>query len=168
MSSLFHSKAAWLLTAALASGSAMAACPSDNPAAIAQAFYTHHADFYNSNPAKIRQAITPRLFAALTQEYICKQGEICAIEADPWIDAQDGTIGQPVSFTTLSNTRTEAKVLMMYSFMLDHQSHPQHATVVLQRPTPSSCLVVSDVIGPHGHSLLRQLESWHRQYGKAH
>src|SRR5438874_614596 len=112
---------------------AYAACATDDPAAVAKSFYTKHAQFSSEDPAKIRSIITPRFFAALEQEYKCAQGQICALEADPWIDAQDGAIGKPVEFATASNSGLEATVSMTYPFILGKTHRQQHATLFLQR-----------------------------------
>lgn len=164
--SFTRSKAAWVLTAAFTACGAIAACPSNDPAAIAQSFYTHHYNFYHGNPAGIKHLVTPRLFSALQSEYRCPRGELCAIDSDPWLDAQDGKIAPPITFMPLSHSGTEAKVLMTYSFVLDTERRPQHVTLILNRPTPSACLLVSDLVSPGGQSLVRHIENWHKKARK--
>lgn len=145
---------------------ACAACASDDPAAVAKSFYTKHAEFSSEDPAKIKTIITPRLFAALDQEYKCAQGQICALEADPWTDAQDGDIGKPVEFATASNSGVEATVSMTYPFILDKAHHQQkHVTLLLQRKAPTDCWLLGDLVGPRGESLVQTLEKWHKEYG---
>ena len=154
--------------ALLLSHVASAACAIDDPAAAAQSFYTKHADFSTQDPTPIKELLTPRLFAALAMEYKCAQGEICAIEADPWTDAQDGSIGKPVAFATTSNAGGKAAVSMTYTFVLD-KSHrkPKHATLLLQRTSASECWQLDDLKGPLGVSLVQMIEKWHKQYGSA-
>lgn len=147
--------------------SANAACAIDDPAAVAKSFYSKHVNFSSEDPAKIRKIVTPRFFDALDREYKCAQGQICALEADPWTDAQDGRVGKPVEFATASNSGVEATVSMAYSFVLGKTHRQQHATLLLQRESPAECWLLSDLVGPRGESLVRAIEEWHKQYGSA-
>lgn len=152
----------------LTSHSAFAACGSDDPVAVAQSFFEKHTSFSSENPAKIKSIITPRFFHALDREFKCAQGEVCAIESDPWTDAQDGKIGKPVVFATASNSGVEAKISMTYPFILDTTHHEQkHATLVLQRSTPTACWLIDDLIDPSGDSLVQYVEKWHKEFGDA-
>ena len=145
---------------------AYAACASDDPAAVAKSFHDKHAEFSSEDPAKIKTIITPRFFDALDREYKCAQGDVCAIEADPWTDAQDGEMGKPVEFATVSNSGTEATISMTFPFILDKANHEQkHATILLQRKSATECWLIGDLKGPRGESLLQNVEAWHKQYG---
>lgn len=145
---------------------AYAACAIDDPAVVAKSFYSKHAQFSSENPAKIRTIITSRLFDALEREYKCAQGQICALEADPWTDAQDGEIGKPVEFATASNSGVEATVSMTYPFILDKtHRRQQRATLLLQRKSPTDCWLFGDLVGPRGESLLQTIEKWHKEFG---
>jgi hypothetical protein len=149
-----------------ATHSAYAACAIDDPVAVAQSFYSKHAQFSSEDPAKLKTIITPRLFAALDQEYKCAQGQICALEADPWTDAQDGDIGKPVEFATASNSGVEAAVSMTYPFILD-KSHrkQQRVTLLLERKSAADCWLLNDLVGPRGESLVQSIEKWHKEFG---
>lgn len=147
--------------------SASAACEIDDPAVVAKAFYNKHPNFSSEDPARIRKIVTPRFFDALDREYQCAQGQICAIEADPWTDAQDGSIGKPVEFATASNSGVEAKVSMTYTFVLGKKHEQKHATLVLQREAPTECWRMDDLMGPRGDSLVRGIEQWFKEYGSA-
>ncbi len=151
----------------LAIRSASASCAIDDPAAVAKSFYSRHANFSSEDPAKIKKIITPRFFDALSQEYKCAQGQICALEADPWTDAQDGNIGKPVEFATDSNSGVEAKVSMTYPFILGKTHGQKHVTLLLQRESATDCWLVSDLVGPRGDSLVRAIEEWYKEYGGA-
>lgn len=143
-----------------------AACAVDDPAAIAKSFYSKHARFSSEDPARIRTIITSRLFDALEREYKCAQGQICALEADPWTDAQDGEIGKPVEFATASNSGVGATVSMTYTFILDKAHRKQqHATLLFQRKSPTDCWLFDDLVGPRGESLLQTIEKWHKEFG---
>jgi len=155
------------LMVSLPMSSASAACTSNDPAAVAKSFYSKHAAFSSEDPAKIKQIITRRLFDALAREHTCARDQICAIDADPWTDAQDGKIGKPVEFATASNSATEAAVSMTYPFILEKTPRQQHATLLLQRESATACWLVSDLVGPRGESLVRTLEEWYKKYGDA-
>jgi hypothetical protein len=145
---------------------AYAACALDDPAAVAKSFYSQHVQFSSEDPAKIRSLITSRLFAALDREYKCAQGQICALEADPWTDAQDGDIGKPVDFVTASNSGVEATVSMTYPFILDKtHRRQQRVTLFLQRKSPTDCWLLGDLTGPRGESLVQAIEKWHKEFG---
>ena len=128
---------------------------------------TPNVNFFSEDPARIRKIVTPRLFDALDREYKCAQGQICALEADPWTDAQDGRIGKPVEFATAGNSGVEARVSMTYPFILGKTHRQQHVTLVLERESPAACWLLSDLVGPRGESLVRTIEKWHKQYGSA-
>lgn len=151
--------------ALLSASGAATACESGDPAAAAKAFYTQHAKFYLAPPAQLKGIITPQLLAALEREYQCAQGELCAIESVPWTDAQDGDIGQPITFQSARSSATQASVRMSYFFILSTVKRRQSVTLELQRRTAGSCWLVADVRSPTGQSLLAHIERWHKKYG---
>jgi hypothetical protein len=145
---------------------AVAGCATDDPVVAAKTFYSKHSGFSSENPNKIRSTITTRFFAALDQEYKCAQGQICALEADPWTDAQDGRIGKPVEFSLSSNSGIEARVLMSYPFILDKAHHEdKRVTLVLQRKSATDCWLIGDLVGPRGESLVGAIEKWNKEFG---
>lgn len=147
--------------------SAHAACAGDDPIASARSFYVEHREFSLESPSKIKQFVSPQLFAALDKEFKCAQGEVCALEADPWTDAQDGDIKNPLKFTLISNSGVLAKVQMTYTFALDKKRRRlQSATLLLQREPASNCWLVADLIGPRGASLVATIEKWHKEFGR--
>ena len=155
----------WIALSAICHASA--ACTIDDPVAVAKSFYSKHADFSSEDPAKIKGIVTPRFFAALDREYKCAQGQICALEADPWTDAQDGSIGKPVEFATASNSGLEARISMTYPFILGKAHSQKRVTLVLQRESPTGCWLLSDLVGPQGESLVQAIEKWFKEYGSA-
>ena len=146
---------------------ASASCAIDDPAAVAKSFYSKHANFSSEDPARIEKITTRRFFDALDREYKCAQGQICAIEADPWTDAQDGRIGKPVEFAVASNSGVEASVSMTYPFILGKTHGQKHVTLLLQRQSPGECWLLGDLVGPGGESLVRAIEEWYKEYGSA-
>ena len=163
---LSRTSASACVLALAAFSSAHAACGIDDPRAVAESFFAKHSQFSSENPSKIKTIVTARLFDALDREYKCAQGDVCALEADPWTDAQDGTIGKPVEFATVSNSGVKAAVSMTYPFILDktHRTQKQ-ATLILQRGSPTECWLIGDLVGPLGDSLLETVEKWHKEFG---
>ncbi len=151
-----------IVAASIGALPAHAACSADEPVATARRFYSAHRNFYAEETTRIGQLASPRLLAALDKELKCSRGEICAIEADPWMDAQDGDMAQPVNFALASNSGLLAKVRMTYTFVLSRSQRRQQAvTLVLQRESPSGCWLIGDLVGPKGKSLVSTLEKWH-------
>ena len=157
---------AFLLTLCAIHG-ACAACAIDDPAAVAKSFYAKHADFSYEDPAKIKKVVTTRFFDALQREYKCAQGQICALEANPWTDAQDGKIGKPVEFAAASNTGVEANVTMSYPFLLNKKPSQRSVTLLLQRASATDCWLLDDLVGARGESLVRAIDEWFKEYGDA-
>jgi hypothetical protein len=147
-------------------GLAHAGCETTAPEAVAKAFYSKHANFHFEDPIKIRSLITPRLFAALSKEYKCSKGEICAIEAVPWTNAQDGDVGNPVELQAIKSTATQSTVRMTYPYILSKtQQRQQHATLILERKSPSECWLFADLLPPRGESLVESIEKWFKEFG---
>jgi hypothetical protein len=141
-------------------------CAIDDPVVAARMFYADHSAFSSENPDRVRSIVTPRFFSALDREYKCAQGQICALEADPWTDAQDGKIGKPVDFSLASKSGVEARVWMSYPFVLDNAHRKQQrVTLVLQRQSATDCWLIDDLVGPLNESLVGSIEKWHKEYG---
>jgi len=152
--------------APLTFGFAHANCVTDDPTELAKAFYAKHVDFHFENPAKIESIVTPRLLSALTREYKCAKGNICAIEAVPWTDAQDGDVGKPIAFQTTENSEVQASVKMSYTFVLSKtQKRQQSVLLKFQRSSTNECWLLSDMISPRGVSLVTHIEKWHKKFG---
>ena len=150
--------------AILTSASLLAEVTSD-PVTAAQEFYRNHKNFHYTDPAEIRALITPRFYKALKSEYAVPKGELGAIEADPWTDAQDGEIHPPVTFTCISNSGNKARVKMSYIFFLDkNRSWPQSVILKLQKAPTSTKWLVSDLTTPHNGSLIDLIEKYHQKY----
>jgi hypothetical protein len=150
---------------------AHAACVNDSPVAAAKSFYAKHPNFYAENPAAIKNSISPRLFSALMLEHKCAQGDICAIEASPWTNAQDGNIEKPMVFDVLKTDESRASVRMRYTFALAKTKKRQQNVVLkfehsaANKDANVECWVLSDLINQKGESLVSQLENWHKKYG---
>jgi len=147
-------------------GLAHAGCETTAPEAVAKAFYSKHANFYFEDPIKIESLIAPRLFAALSREYKCAKGDICAIDAVPWTNAQDGDVGNPVEFRAIKSTPTQSTVRMTYPYIISKtQRRQQHVTLILERKSSSECWLFADLVPPRGKSLVESIEKWHKEFG---
>jgi hypothetical protein len=147
---------------------AHAKCIQGDGVDFARAFYEKHQNFYYADPAAIKDLLAPRFFAILEKEHKCSNGEICAIEADPWMSAQDGEIGKPIGFKLSNGDANTASVRMSYLFVLgENKKLPRSVELKLERNPASSCWMVADLITPHDGSLRDAVEKWHKQYGDA-
>ncbi|QBB71132.1 hypothetical protein ELE36_12645 [Pseudolysobacter antarcticus] len=135
---------------------------------FAKAFYEKHQDFYYADSAAIKDLLAPRLLATLEKDHKCSDGEICAIESNPWTSAQDGEIGKPIDFKLSSSSANAASVRMSYMLELGKTKKlPQSAELKLERNAPSSCWTVADLITPRDGSLRDYIEKWHKEYSDA-
>lgn len=160
---LVNKAKAWALAlaCALLSANAQAACLAGDTLQTARLFYERHYGFYAAPQAGIREAVTPALFKLLEKEWACvAAGQVCAVEADPWLAAQDGD-AHDVQFTAARNGRT---VTLHYSLVLDAQTRrPQTAQLRLARGD-DGCWRVADLLGPGGRSLRRALVNYGKHY----
>jgi len=153
------------LVLCLGSGPALAdSCLGNDPLVAAKAFYQNHVDFYYADPAKLQGIIAPRLLKLLAMNYACENGEECALDSDPWVDAQDGDIAEPVTFDLGKHDGEQATVVMHYTFALsDTQRSPRQ--VALKMRKSNQCWTVDDMITPLGNSLADEIDSWFKTYG---
>ncbi|WP_227657542.1 DUF3828 domain-containing protein [Candidatus Magnetaquicoccus inordinatus] len=135
-------------------------CLGKSQLAAAETFYKRYSEFYLQDPKQLRGLVTAGLLYGLAQEYQCKkQGELCAIEADPWSGAQDGEIKKPISFRLLSGDNRSATVAMHYLFVMDGKKEKQSATLQLERNNPNACWQVADIVSATGSSLRQLLQT---------
>jgi len=143
----------------------LADCLGNDPIAAAKTFYQKHADFYYADPSKFQGDVAPRLMNALAMNFDCSDGQICALDSDPWVDAQDGDVAEPITYQLGDHSDSQASVTMHYTFTLaDNPSQPQQVTLKLQRA--DQCWQVADMITPRGDSLTEEIETWFKTYGK--
>jgi hypothetical protein len=149
----------------LASGqAALADCLGDDPTSAAKAFYQDHADFYYADPARLQGLIAPRLLKLLTMNFACSDGQECALDSDPWVDAQDGDVDQPITYQLTDQTDVQATVVMHYIFALSESEHsPQQVTLKLRRQ--DQCWQVEDMVTPRGKSLADEIDTWFKSNG---
>src|SRR5262249_41501308 len=139
-------------------------CLGSDPLVAAKAFYQNHVDFYYADPAKLQGIVTPRLLKLLTTNYLCSDGEECALDSDPWVDAQDGDIAEPITFDLGDHGADQATVVMHYTFALSDTQHSPQQIALKMRKT-DQCWAVDDLITPHGNSLADEIDSWFKTNG---
>lgn len=146
---------------------AAATCLGRNATSTAKTFFKQHYNFYYKNPKKIAKFLSAQFYDALLTEYQCTtKGVICAIETDPWIDAQDGEIDthKPIIFSLRSTSPTTAIVAISYIFALSKTQHMQKRVLLrLERNSPDTCWLIADLILPSGESLLKIIKAYQVQ-----
>lgn len=158
-----------ILILAFLQNTAYAGCENANVERLAKDFFTSHRNFYYAEPSEVKSLLTPEFYTTLENEYKCKsQGELCAIEADPWLSAQDGTIAEPISFSITKQTALNASVKMNYLFVLSKtQKENRAVTFQFLKISNGSCWLLEDFITPKEGSLKKYIQTWQLQYGKA-
>lgn len=141
-----------------AAGNARAACLGDTPVAAASAFYRHHYTFWNDPLPTLESIVSARLLRLLKRDRACggDGGEICAIDADPWLDAQDGE-ARGARFVA----QDKHVVQVRYRFELGGGAAPQPQVARLRFAREGGCWRVDDLVGPSGGSLREALARYH-------
>ena len=141
---------------------ARADCVAPDPTATARWVYEHAASFYVAGEGKA-QYLSPQLFKLLQHDWKCQEpGDICAIEAYPWTDTQDGDVLDPVEFKLLSEDRQSATVAMSFRFGWEDAAQtakPMRIRLKLVRPAETGCWLLDDIL--HGKASFKQgLSTW--------
>lgn len=143
---------------------AHAACPATTPADTARWIYTQHADFYVKGKGG-PQYLSATLLEWLKKDWACQgTGDLCAISANPWTDAQDGDVQEPVEWKQVSSEDNQAVVEMKYA--LGYKNVPaqpgieQTTRLVLARSPGSQCWVLGNLQGPGDRPLLEALQEF--------
>ena len=132
------------------------------PAEAAESLYRKFPDFY-VNPNAATTVLTPHLSKLLARDAACASESVCAFGADPWTDAQDGDIVEPITFTTVLQTSSSARVRMCYLFSLGQaQSEIRCTDLILDRASTGQWLI-SDLLSPMSGSIVKALEAY--RYG---
>lgn len=129
------------------------------PVASTELLYRSAPDFYHAQPDKTHSLLSKRLGYLLSKEYQCADGVICAIDANPWTDAQNGEILEP-TFREVSHADTSSHIRMCYRLSLASTQLKQRcATIVVVRDATGHWLI-DDLVSPSGISLQHTLESF--------
>ncbi|UXI68598.1 hypothetical protein [Tahibacter amnicola] len=150
----------WGAGAASCGGQAAASCPG-SPDAAARMLYEQHYGFYRAD-AGGSAPLAPALRSLLVRDWQCQApGEVCALGADPWVNAQDGDIHGPIRYVAGAHGARHATVWLHYRFGITAASARQVATRLdLERDPVSSCWLLEDVTGPGGESLRKTLRQF--------
>ena len=136
---------------------ALAATPCDAESAtkFAQNIYNTRYNFYDAEEVGVKALVSPALYHALQNHYSCEG--VCHLDYDPWLGAQDGKIGPPITFETTKIDKTGATVEMHYQFLIA-PTKPAKSHIVLLKMKPSAppqCWQLNDLVTPIGDSLLK-------------
>lgn len=139
------------------------ACAAQDPIDTARVLHAKHHDF-SRNDQGLKEILSPSLWQMLVRNWKCEDGgDVCAIDADPWTDAQDGEMLSTPTFKLEAGTATTAKVEASYRF--GWKESPDKATdeksfVLLVKDAKSGCWRVDDLLGAHGNSLAKALREY--------
>lgn len=139
---------------------ASAACLGATPLQAAHAWFERHYIFWNDPPAVLRDNFAPPLLALLLSEQACSEQGVCAIGADPWLDAQDGEARDP-QFQVEAAGEGVSTVRLRYRFVLDDGAPAPTQEVRLRFSGKARCWRASDLVGPDGRSLVQSLREYH-------
>jgi hypothetical protein len=147
-----------------------AACVADDPVATARWIYANDRGFaFHQSGRDLSKRVTylsPALYALLRADWECQKVEegICALDADPWLNAQDGEELPPVNFLLTSTVSSKATVTMTFRFGWQDTNSPvpvpAEARLELSRDAQSGCWQLDDLIGRKGVSLKKQLKDY--------
>lgn len=145
-----------LIAAYALAAPAHAACLGETPLAAAQAWFRQHYTFWNEPTTTLGDAFAPPLLRLLEREQACKVEGVCAIDADPWLDAQDGQARDPEYFGEGRDV-----VRLRYRYVLDEDALAQPRELRLRFSGAGRCWRAADLIDPEGRSLLGRLRSYY-------
>lgn len=120
-----------------------------------QLFERHYEFYYAATSDQLGWLASDELAALLRREQSCTaQAQLCAIDIDPWLAAQDGQ-AEAAKFKLVG----AGKVAVDYAWNDGRRTAYLH----LQQ-APSGCWRLSDLVGPDGGSLRLRLQDFYRQF----
>jgi hypothetical protein len=147
-----------------------AACVAEGPLETARWIHSNERSFafqQTGRDLSSRTAfLSPKLYALLRAEWRCQDAEegLCALDSDPWLNAQDGEELDPVAFSIVSRTDAAAIVRMSYRFGWKDAATPRpvpaEAKLELIRDAATGCWLLDDLIGRDDRSLKKQLQDY--------
>lgn len=158
----FMSRTLALLCGCAFSGIVSAACPATDPVATAQWVFKNHQNFYAFKKGSA-EYLSPALYGLLKTDWQCqKEGDECAIDGDPWTNAQDGDILQPPTYQLASSAANGAVVDMTYPFGWKGtpEQATQQTTHVSLVKNAASCWVLDDLTVDKNDSLAKTLKDY--------
>jgi hypothetical protein len=151
------------------SASAFATCVANGPVATGEWIYRNHREFYLTNTQGVSALLTKEFYALLARDWRCESsGDICAIDAVPWTNAQDGEALPPIRFELLKSSGNAAMVAMHYQFGWKDSGAPapvpRTAVLRLRRAASNGCWLLDDLVGGNGWSMREQFVKFKRFY----
>ena len=144
------------------------ACVATGPVKTAQWIQSNERSFaFQSEGEDLvarKRFLSPRLYGLLAANWKCENAEqgICALDSDPWVNAQDGGELPPIKFTLLVATAaaaTTATVRMNYQFGWDGMpSESAETQLKFIKNAKSGCWLLDDLVGREKRSLVEQLQ----------
>lgn len=120
--------------------------------ATARDVFEKHSDFH-LYPEQHLPILTPEFATLLKRENACtSKGQICAIDADPWLGAQDGGMSEPYRWAVERHSAGEATVDMTYVFEIGDRKEPRTVQLKFKRAA-SGLWLLDDLVPPVGSSL---------------
>ena len=133
---------------------AVADCPT--PMELSKALLKANYSFLPDQ--KIPEFIAPEFRKLIEADNECERKEqgVCRLDWDPWISAQDGEMGKPVTWAYELKRDDEAVVVVKYPFVLAGAGAavPQVAHLVYAKHD-KACWMLEDFIEPAGRSMFR-------------
>ena len=145
-----------------------AACVAGDPVATARWIFANDRGFAlqqtGRDLSKRANYLSASLYGLLRADWKCQDVEkgACALDADPWINAQDGEQLSPINFVLSSSVGSKATVRMNYRFGWSDTSNPPpvpaETRMEFSRDAKTGCWQLDDLVGREGVSLKRVLK----------
>jgi hypothetical protein len=138
---------AFLASAALLPVVCLADCASEAPAA-AREFWESHSHFYERTEPTLRDATTPRFYAAIEREWTCVAKYAGCVAYKPWPHpGETSIVGHPTFYVSLDRP-DHVLVSMNYALRgLYDRAGPQQFVIMTLTPSPKGrCWLVDDMV----------------------
>ena len=149
----------------LSVGPVSAACVAEGPLDTSRWIFTQHRDFYvHGRDSAVDSYLSSRLVELLKRNWACEKatGGVCAIEAEPWLNAQYGSALDPIRFQVDAITGASATVRVSYLFgepsIKEPKAVPAMSKLRFVLDNKSGCWLLDDLFGRERLSLKAQLE----------
>lgn len=138
---------AWLMCATLVPAASLADCAPEAPAA-ARHFWESHSHFFERTDSTLRDATTPRFYAALEHEWSCVANTAGCVAYAPWPHPGDVNIaGHPTFYVSLEQP-DHVLVSMNYALRGAYgRAGPQQFVIMTLTPGANGrCWLLDDLV----------------------